>query len=408
MNIASSLVCLVLLVTAIEVQAQSITIGTVPGTAFCTGDIVEIPYIATGTYTNKNSFIVQISDEKGSFESKFYNAGSFRSTTSGSIKAVIPNGIHPSPKYRVRVISSEPYVVSSNDNGFDIGLGPTPDPNFGLDEDHILFTMLGDTMAFKSSSANNSVLWDFGPTAIPQFSSEKNPKVVFTAEGPQVIQLTAFSIGGCSRTFSNTGLNNFYVGSCFPSIPSNAIIDSVDRHDSRESIVWVVPGGYFDGYDSRQVYVEAGATVTRPSRKSIFYMKAGSVLIETSYSGYIVYENGVSIPIESENLYRCDDLEFNYSDAPPYKIQQAAAPRRKPGRFLNVYPNPATDRITIDHKEMKVKEIVLRSSLGAEVMATKPGGQSTTLDLTQVAAGLYFLDILTPNGIETQKIVVQK
>jgi PKD repeat protein len=393
--------------------AQSITIGTVPGNAFCAGDTVSIPYTATGNFTNRNSFVVQISHIDGTFDKMFINAGSLRTpATSGLIPMVVPTDIALGMKYRLRIISSEPYAVSSNVSANDIALGPPPNPSFGYEEfEHeLLFGVSGTPIQFSSSQNNSSVLWEFGPDATPATSTEKNPKITFASEGYKTVRLTAFSVGGCSRVASNQNQKTIYMSSCFPQIPKDARVDSVDftTYDDYGTI-WVVPGGRLRRFRGEKVFAEAGATVDESEITTIYYMKAGSVLKDL-WTGYVVYEPGASIPpndINSPRLFKCDNLEFDYSDAPPYKINQSSVSRVR-GSAVRVYPNPTTDRLTIEHDDNHIREISIRNTLGAEQFFVKPEGLGkTTVDVSRLAAGLYFLDLITDQGIETHKIVVQ-
>ena len=110
---------------------------------------------------------------------------------------------------------------------------------------------------------------------------------------------------------------------------------------------------------------------------------------------------------DPEISFKCPDLEFDYSDAPPYKINPESVSRVK-GSTVSVYPNPATDRLMIEHPENRIREISIRNSLGAEQFFVRPEGLGkTTVDVSRLAAGLYFLDLITNQGIETHKIVVQ-
>ena len=96
----------------------------------CPGSVVDVHYEATGVY-NPGSFLIpanvftaQLSDITGDFTNAV-DIGSLTSTTSGTINAVIPLGTPLGTGYRIRVISSSPDFIGT-DNGFDINIGGAP------------------------------------------------------------------------------------------------------------------------------------------------------------------------------------------------------------------------------------------------------------------------------------------
>ncbi len=99
-----------------------ITTGTLAGSSFCPGAVLNVPYTAVGAFDEcaSNTFTAQLSDAGGSFASPV-SIGSVNSTTSGNISCTIPNGTPSGTGYRIRVISSSPAITGS-DNGSNIGI----------------------------------------------------------------------------------------------------------------------------------------------------------------------------------------------------------------------------------------------------------------------------------------------
>lgn len=93
--------------------AQSITVGTVSPLTLCAGDPIAVPYTRTGTFNPANVFTAQLSDASGSFASPV-NIGTLIGTGNGTIAATIPITTPNGTNYRIRVVSSDPAVVSSN------------------------------------------------------------------------------------------------------------------------------------------------------------------------------------------------------------------------------------------------------------------------------------------------------
>ena len=71
-----------------------------------------------------------------------------------------------------------------------------------------------------------------------------------------------------------------------------------------------------------------------------------------------------------------------------------------------VYPNPAMDAVTIE--SAGIQRVTIFNMLGemvydAEVMADK-----IELQLTDYQSGMYFVNILTDNGLITKKLTIYK
>lgn len=104
------------------IKAQSITTTTVSGTApYCAGTNVNVTYTLTGLFTNiptTNVFTAELSDVSGSFASPVA-IGTRTATNGGVIACTIPFNTATAGLYRIRVKSSNPAVLGS-DNGYNL------------------------------------------------------------------------------------------------------------------------------------------------------------------------------------------------------------------------------------------------------------------------------------------------
>ena len=110
-----------LLFTCFTVFSQTITTGSVSSTTVCAGGTINVPFSSNSvTFTAGNVFTVQLSPD-ASFSSPVSLTPTFSSTaTSGTLNnVVIPSNTSTGTTYRVRVVSSTPAVIGSN-NGADI------------------------------------------------------------------------------------------------------------------------------------------------------------------------------------------------------------------------------------------------------------------------------------------------
>ena len=108
-----------LTVVSHSIFAQSLSVSSAD-TVLCRGKVGRLSLLATGTFNQGNVFQVQLSDSLGSFVkptelTRFFNPA-FQ-----NISFVLPDTTHIGNKYRVRVVSTNPVIVSNN-NGKNISV----------------------------------------------------------------------------------------------------------------------------------------------------------------------------------------------------------------------------------------------------------------------------------------------
>jgi hypothetical protein len=74
---------------------------------------------------------------------------------------------------------------------------------------------------------------------------------------------------------------------------------------------------------------------------------------------------------------------------------------------VSVYPNPASDVITIDMTGLEKAECTITDLSGKELMNTVLVGERTTLDLSAYAKGIYFIVISSEAGEYRQKLILR-
>jgi len=106
----------------VEISVGSATITTQPvsGSPFlfspsAPAASVSVAYVTSGTFNGINIFTAQLSDATGSFATPTF-IGTLTSTTNGTISASIPSNTPAGTAYRIRVVSSSPVILGS-DNG---------------------------------------------------------------------------------------------------------------------------------------------------------------------------------------------------------------------------------------------------------------------------------------------------
>ena len=73
---------------------------------------------------------------------------------------------------------------------------------------------------------------------------------------------------------------------------------------------------------------------------------------------------------------------------------------------LNIYPNPASDKIHIEYNNLK--QITITDAMGRVVLNKQAAGNKTTLTVNGLPKGLYLLRVMNEeNNSETSKLVIE-
>ncbi|MBK9451982.1 MAG: PKD domain-containing protein [Bacteroidetes bacterium] len=142
----------------IVAAGNTITTGTVTGSPFCAGATFNLPFTITGPYIAGNVFTAQLSNASGSFGSPV-TIGTLVSTTAGTIVCTIPGGTATGTGYRVRVVSSTPAIVGS-DNGVNITINAIPATPTVSASGPLTFCAPGTVVLTSSSPTGN--VWSPG------------------------------------------------------------------------------------------------------------------------------------------------------------------------------------------------------------------------------------------------------
>lgn len=79
------------------------------------------------------------------------------------------------------------------------------------------------------------------------------------------------------------------------------------------------------------------------------------------------------------------------------------------GKKIKLYPNPASNTITIGDEDERITEIRLINALGQILIFEKTGTKKKhTIHIETVPSGVYFISVLTNDGIETLSVSVIK
>ncbi len=155
----------------------TLSTGTISGSPFCSGQNLNVPYITSGTMAAGNLFTAQLSDTSGLFSNPIA-IGSLTATASGSISATLPGNLIPGTHYKIRVISSNPAIIGS-DNGsyFTIGTLPTK-PITPVGSSLLCQNNANTDYSTSGSQYATSYIWTILPVSAGTISGNSNSATV--------------------------------------------------------------------------------------------------------------------------------------------------------------------------------------------------------------------------------------
>jgi len=143
--------------------------------------------------------------------------------------------------------------------------------------------------------------------------------------------------------------------------------------------------------ESKLAYLENYAQ-THTGRGTVF---ANNILCELY--GICIEENGEKVKVEErgdEMMRRLDDEMMNKRGGSLDKI--------------TLVPNPTTGELRIENYELRIKNVEVFDLYGRKQKAEsrkQKGEGSVVIDLSQLAAGIYFVKVYTENGIFFEKVI---
>ncbi|GIV43229.1 MAG: hypothetical protein KatS3mg035_0352 [Bacteroidia bacterium] len=174
-------------ITAVP-ATNTITTTSVSSTVLCQGEIFTVNFTSTGTFNAGNVYSVELSDATGSFASPTVIGTLTSTANSGTITCTVPGGATPGTGYRVRVVSSNPAVIGSN-NGVNITINPVYSPSVTISASPGTTICAGQTVNFSASIT--------GLPFAPTYQWQINTGMGFTNIA-----------GATSSTYSTSSLNN--------------------------------------------------------------------------------------------------------------------------------------------------------------------------------------------------------
>jgi hypothetical protein len=145
-------------------------------------------------------------------------------------------------------------------------------------------------------------------------------------------------------------------------------------------------------------------------------IKAGESSDAEAFSGHYIPSGIAGTTSVEYTFYNMDNPDINVKVVANYKGSPAgiAEEAMVGGSISEVYPNPATNYISLDYQltsEVKVANVKVFNLLGAEVKSAnlENNGNKLRLDISDLQSGIYFYSVLVNGDVyKTKKLVVQK
>ncbi|MFH1051039.1 MAG: T9SS type A sorting domain-containing protein [bacterium] len=390
----------IILFVSFNAFSQTITVTSVSKTQFCVGDEFTVDYIATGTFDDDNVFVVQLSYPDGDF-SRFQNIGNLKTVNSGTVSCKIPEDCDSNKTYKLRIMSSKPYIVSDvfKDN---LSIFRYGYPSFEISSQFSLPNL--EIKITNEARYSISCYWEFGDDAVPpNYAGWNPPPVKFLTPGKKWMRLYANGEGNCTKSQTKY----LTILECNVKIDSSAkVIDTIiNENTSHGSYYWICSNGVYncnDAFYGKAIYMEAGATanIDLIEASTRIYMKPGACL-NINYGWYMVvlYSDASSINCyDNITKLKCDDLEFDYSEAPVAgKIaQHLDVDDATSLNNLNIFPNPSDGLLNISlNSEAPIFTITIFDVLGNVIFSNKienmGGSWNGKIDLSGNPSGIYFI-----------------
>jgi hypothetical protein len=198
---------------------------------------------------------------------------------------------------------------------------------------------------------------------------------------------------------------------CNPAIPSIAlVVNSTDTVSPGNLPIWVCGGGSLtlDG-GFHNVYLETGAMMMTQGGIDTIYVKNGATLNMAGGIHVVYYENLLDLNITAgiATNIPCTSINFDYSNGPSSGCIITSLPSETETETnISVYPNPSSGIFKINSSIQKgTFEIYNLQGKKVHRGSVKSNFQ---IDISDQSNGIYFLKLLTIEGVVNKKIILNR
>lgn len=239
-------------------------------TVTCPGESISVPYTCNAPFAGNNIFSAELSDATGSFASPTV-IGTLNSTVNGIINATIPALTPAGNNYRIRVTSSNPSIIGS-DNGTDIVINNGTPVNVTISVGPNDTVCSGSSITFTATPTNGggspSYQWkrngtNVGTNSVTYSTSTYSNNDVFTC-------ILTSSLTSCVTSNPDTSNPITITAISIPSTPSiisgnNQVCENSTQTYSVSATSgltynWTLPSGWSGSSNTNSINATIGAS----------------------------------------------------------------------------------------------------------------------------------------------------
>jgi hypothetical protein len=374
---------------------QSIHITSVSKDQICAGETNEVHYTASGSFASDNIFYAQITNEYGKFVGS-QNVGQ-DTRMIGSIAIL---GIHYPNHYRVRVFSTDPFIISDTSSDIHV-YWPQPQAKANLRKSRFGWIgFAGEPLTFFDGIQElpgTIYHWKFNQDSHVNSLFDSSAIVVYPTMGWKNATLTVTNPLGCD----STDPFQMFILSCNPVIPGSTHIVT-GTESGTYPYVWVKAGGnyrnlyqfdYYKNFSTPTIFVDSGGMVAGGNAAGIYYVQDNATfkILGGETAIIVLKKKWVNYP---DTIY-CPDLQFDYSQVNKNKVESEEF-------HFQVEQTSKTLHVTNENAEISG---TVFSPLGIRLFS-KTERNTLELDLSSLAEGMYFTVITSGKYHEVRKILV--
>lgn len=102
----------------------------------------------------------------------------------------------------------------------------------------------------------------------------------------------------------------------------------------------------------------------------------------------------------------CDSIQELSSMSFHFNVVNSTGINEFSENSLSVFPNPANEQITLDNGQGVIKDISIYDIMERKIRKHSINTTKSTLDVSNFQSGMYFLKILTEQGVLTRKVQI--
>lgn len=138
-----------------EYAPDSLITNSPSATLICSADSISIGFISSQNFISGNVFTLQLSDASGSFATPTIIGSKISTSNVDSVKGYIPSSTAAGTSYRVRIVSSLPYITGT-DNGVNLSINVKITPNISIAAFDTV-VCFGDSVTLTASTKGGGV-----------------------------------------------------------------------------------------------------------------------------------------------------------------------------------------------------------------------------------------------------------